>query len=628
MSIIGSRAWSLELYLGLLSGVRCTLGTQSREIGDQVVCGLPSGYAFRIRLPSTPFGYLRRHVPPVSCDQLLGGRMILNLFQLFPVCVLYGFFWEGGGADRPFLRILLPSSAFRPSSVYSFELPFPLPPMSSGSQSAGDPIVPKFDMHIYTSVQTVDEVNSLVKEYAIPLDLRPCVPPSTPTMNNLPRDKIGYHSVFKDGEGNGNLLPTCINFSSFPCPGVRISKGIALAENEAIAQHTTAPLPFGSQIPKKYDYQKVVEHEDERVLTAKRKAQAAKDKDADKRSAAEGTSQRTKRKKLLRCPLLYRNPNQMTSPVAVLHSALSDEDTHANSGEDGLYHDERDKHVRKHASGSTCHVLSSSSSGSGRQVFPSGTLVVTVAPYEPMSLNDDYGELYQSHRSCQDVSDMLIDTQNQLVDVIRNRNILSDDHKILQQEHLGCVGKEATLIEKLAAVEKEKDELFDKNQEQEEQIRRLEEALASKMPSLSKAESTASVLKGDLERLTVDLIHAEIVRHNYVRQLLPTVVRRLLSSEEYKKSLSDVFNQAIAAGWSEGMKVERSDEDAEAILVTAADYDPECKSTFMSAFDALFVKSYPYVKKLAVSFRLPLGDLQNMWPKGEGPTVGSSAVNA
>ncbi|GKE46948.1 hypothetical protein Tco_1478206, partial [Tanacetum coccineum] len=102
----------------------------------------------------------------------------------------------------------------------------------------------------------------------------------------------------------------------------------------------------------------------------------------------------------------------------------------------------------------------------------------------------------------------------------------------------------------------------------------------------------------------------------------------LLSSEEYKKSLSDVFNQAIAAGWSKGMNVERSDEDAKAILATAADYDPECKSTFMSAFDALFVKSYPYVKKLAVSFRLPLGDLQNMWPEGEGPTVGSSAVNA
>nr|GEU29103.1 reverse transcriptase domain-containing protein [Tanacetum cinerariifolium] len=154
------------------------------------------------------------------------------------------------------------------------------------------------------------------------------------------------------------------------------------------------------------------------------------------------------------------------------------------------------------------------------------------------ALNDDYEELYESHRSCGDVSDRLTETQNQL-----------------------------------------------------DQIKHLEEALASKTSSLSEAESVACTLKGDLERLTLDLSHAEIVRHNYVRHLLPTVFQRLLSSGEYKKSMSDVFNQAIATKWSEGIKVERSVEDTEAIL------------------------SYPYVEKVIESFRVPLGDLQNMWPE-------------
>ncbi|GJY77159.1 hypothetical protein Tco_0482275, partial [Tanacetum coccineum] len=148
------------------------------------------------------------------------------------------------------------------------------------------------------------------------------------------------------------------------------------------------------------------------------------------------------------------------------------------------------------------------------------------------ALNDAYGELYQSHHSCQDVSDRLTDTQNQLLDAIRSRK--------------------ATLVEKLDITKKEKGNLLDKSREQEERIRHLEEALASKMSSLSEVESTASTLKGDLERLTMDL---------------------------------------------------------------------KCKSTFMSAFDALFTKSYPYVEKIDLSFRLPLGDLQNMWPKGEGPTI-------
>ncbi|GKG55040.1 hypothetical protein Tco_0563027, partial [Tanacetum coccineum] len=58
------------------------------------------------------------------------------------------------------------------------------------------------------------------------------------------------------------------------------------------------PLSFGSQIPEKSDYQKVVEHENERVLAAKWKAQAAKDRAVGKRAATEGASQHPKKKKI------------------------------------------------------------------------------------------------------------------------------------------------------------------------------------------------------------------------------------------------------------------------------------------------------------------------------------------
>nr|GFA77435.1 hypothetical protein [Tanacetum cinerariifolium] len=62
--------------------------------------------------------------------------------------------------------------------------------MSFGSQTAGEAVVLKFDMHVYTSVLTFDEVKNLVDEYVIPSDLHPCVPPSGLTMNKLPVDKI------------------------------------------------------------------------------------------------------------------------------------------------------------------------------------------------------------------------------------------------------------------------------------------------------------------------------------------------------------------------------------------------------------------------------------------------------
>ncbi|GKC01107.1 hypothetical protein Tco_0987243 [Tanacetum coccineum] len=637
--------------------------------------------------------------------------------------------------SRPFLWILLPSGAFRPSKVCSFDLPFPLHHMSFGSQSVGDPVVPKFDMHIYTSVLTADEVNSLVKEYAIPLDLRPCVPPYTLTMNKLLKDKISIYeqylelsgvrvpfftllidvikhfrlhisqlvslglnrlTMFEIYYGSLNINPTANLFCAFyklnkqghwfsferrlgkgghdknfnefftslkhwkdrfflidcraildamswrhqnssvadPPPtgvliedirrlfatsmsqflkfsmsrGVRVVKGTALMANEAIVQHTTPPLPFGSQILEKSDHQKVVEHEDERVLAAKRKSQEAKDKAAGKRSGTHHSAS-----PLTTVILNDYNPTAGGRNLDLestnrtegdtgnsLHNVKNDtEDTHAHSGEDELYHDERDEQARRHATGSTGRVVSSSFGGSGRQVFPQRNpggdgigsslranvsphalfvlawnltthsilndakscrdMMINLATQRYQALNDDYGELYQSHRSCQDVSDRLTDTQNQLVDAIHSRSVLSDDHKILQQEHLGCVGKEAALTKKLVVVEKEKDELLDKNREQAEQIRRLEKSLASKTAFLSESESTASALKGNLEHLTVDLSQAQIVRHSYVRQLLPT-----------------------------GMKVERSKEDAESILATVADFDPGCKSTFMSAFDALF----------------------------------------
>nr|GEX36257.1 hypothetical protein [Tanacetum cinerariifolium] len=163
----------------------------------------------------------------------------------------------------------------------------------------------------------------------------------------------------------------------------------------------------------------------------------------------------------------------------------------------------------------------------------------------------------------------------------------------------------------------ERDDLLDKDREKEERIKQLEADLANKTSSFAETEGVVNTLKGDLERLTVELSHTEIVRHNYVRRLLPTVFQRLLSSNEYKKSLSDVFNLAIAIGLSKGVKAACSEEEADAFLATAVNYDPACKDTFMTEFDSLLNKSYPYVEKLVESFQLPLGDLHNNGRRGK-----------
>nr|GEZ19509.1 transposase (putative), gypsy type [Tanacetum cinerariifolium] len=510
-----------------------------------------------------------------------------------------------------------------------FTLPFSPYHMSSGSQTFGDAIVLKFDMHVYTSVLTFDEVKNLVAESAIPLDLHPCVPPSGLTMNRLSADKIGgqgkifnelctslkhlkdrfflivcrtipdampwrhQDSTVTDPAPTGihtedvrrlcenvidlrHVHPTMLYAvghttlwkhvghhpilkmmkGMFPMVGgVRVGKGMALVTNKVIPQHTTPPLPFNSQILEKSYHQKVVEYENERVLWLKGKPKRPTiellgrellPKEFPSKQRRENGSfvfcSVRLRGRWLRYPSLYfasqhHHPNEVELTTGggslILKSVnRAEEDTehcpenvedttetnshlsnhshryqHSNpSGEDA--HDIRDETAHTHASGSTGHV-SSSSGGSHRQAFPRrnpsgsgigsslrgdtnlpvpflswfklgrGALAQIDILQRYEALNEDYGELCESHRSCQGVSDRLTETKNQLLDAVRSQNQLSEDHQVLQQVHLGCVRKEADLTEKLAVVEKEMEDLQDKNREREERIKQLEADLAT-----------------------------------------------------------------------------------------------------------------------------------------------------
>nr|GEX73021.1 hypothetical protein [Tanacetum cinerariifolium] len=643
--MVKCKALSSELYLVYCQVSDEILGTQSREFrrtsGLRVVpVRLPEHSPDSLKEISTtmflwPFGML--------CASLVAFGVIIGLSS--------GLF---------FLQV-----CFVLLSFILFTFPFPLHHMSFGSQTVGDAVVLKFDMHVYTSVLTFDEVKNIVAEYAIPLDLHPCIPPSGLTMNRLLADKIdpkimimimisfyklnkqGHWFSFERRSGNrsqGKIFnefctslkhwkdrffltdrhaisdampwrhqdssvtdpaPTGVRaedirdyvkrnrpsfrssdhvvcdwsydhieacgapsvatsmsqFLKFPMAGgVRVGKGTTLTANEVIHQHTTSPLPFGSQVPEKSHHQKVVEYENERVLAAKRKAQATKDRAVGKRAATKGASQRTKKKKTT--PLSFAlsdseadesnrsgsGTHHSTSPLNTIipneaeliaggdglilefvnrveentnHHLNNVEDTtevnsplsehssrsqHSNPSDDDT-HNVRNKPAHTHASGSTGHGVSSSSGGSHRRAFsgcnPGG---------------DGIGSfLYLLNYSifCTFIADLG-----------------------LTYAFLRC-RKEAGLNEKLAAVEKEMDDLLDRDRERE--------------------------------------------------------------YDEYKKSLSDVFNLAIAAGWSEGVKAVCSEEEAEAFLATVVDYDLACETTFMSEFDSLFNKSYPYVEKMTES---------------------------
>ena len=115
---------------------------------------------------------------------------------------------------------------------------------------------------------------------------------------------------------------------------------------------------------------------------------------------------------------------------------------------------------------------------------------------------------------------------------------------------------------------------------------------------------------------------------NYVRQLVPTVVKRLQASREYERAWVKVFNATIDVGWLEGVKIGRTDDQVDALIASSKGFDLQGALNFRASFDAMFSRQFPYVEKITSSFCLPLADVMNIFPDGESETHDAGASGA
>lgn len=244
------------------------------------------------------------------------------------------------------------------------------------------------------------------------------------------------------------------------------------------------------------------------------------------------------------------------------------------------------------------------------------------------NLSYHYGQLYRTHEACESSAARVAELEASLDGERLAKEELAQSKEELLQQHQGCPAREAELSEQLLAAGGERDRLKSINDEQARQIRELEGALAEKDLALKASEAKSVALAGEVEKLTVGSSQAEILRHNYVRQLIPTVFKRFRESDEYQMAWADVFNAALNAGWVEGVKTGRTNQDEiDALLASKEDLDMAAVEGFQEAYDQMFVRPFPYLERIASSFRLPLADLMNIQPAGEVPTVGAGASN-
>ncbi|GJT84016.1 hypothetical protein Tco_1058358 [Tanacetum coccineum] len=108
----------------------------------------------------------------------------------------------------------------------------------------------------------------------------------------------------------------------------------------------------------------------------------------------------------------------------------------------------------------------------------------------------------------------------------------------------------------------------------------------------------------DPYRYVVEAGNGEMVRRQIINEYLPTFVRRLHQSVEYKRLLGEVFSLTVGKGFIDGLFVGQKDEDIQTILKATPGVDPTSSDTFMGEYNKLFDKGYPYVDKVARAYLL------------------------
>ncbi|GJZ11967.1 hypothetical protein Tco_0546726 [Tanacetum coccineum] len=131
-----------------------------------------------------------------------------------------------------------------------------------------------------------------------------------------------------------------------------------------------------------------------------------------------------------------------------------------------------------------------------------------MSPYH----GEEHADLVYAHESCKDVKAHYKDCQKKLVKVQAAYDGKVSDYDQLSKNYEGA--------------------LLD-------HIRQLEDAL-------KKSEAEADQLRREKEHYVVEAGRGEMVRQRIINQYLPTFVRRLHQSAEYKRSLRRVFSLAVA----------------------------------------------------------------------------------
>ncbi|GJS31754.1 hypothetical protein Tco_0492374 [Tanacetum coccineum] len=93
-------------------------------------------------------------------------------------------------------------------------------------------------------------------------------------------------------------------------------------------------------------------------------------------------------------------------------------------------------------------------------------------------------------------------------------------------------------------------------------------------------------------------------------------------SVDYRKSLVVPIGMCITAGWLGGLSLGKTQDEIGAMLSETSNLNIEGSRTWKDKHREIFTIQYPYIQKVADSYRLPVDNLMKV-----SPDVPSSAAN-
>nr|GEW56893.1 hypothetical protein [Tanacetum cinerariifolium] len=244
---------------------------------------------------------------------------------------------------------------------------------------------------------------------------------------------------------------------------------------------------------------------------------------------------------------------------------------------------------------SNAEVLSRAYQTLGQSVVAQGELLK-----RHEQLNHDYVDLWNCHDTNLAELERL---RSGLRKANQDKDEITKNFTLLDNAHSKCTSREKELLDMVKELERERGMNGD---------------------SLLQVE----VLERERLALSAQLSQSKSDRKKLMKEFIPTVVTRLHTSVEYRKSLVALVQLCFTVGWLGGLTLGRTEEEVARFLSETQDLDIEGSKSWEERHQALFTMPYPYVQKIADSCNLSFSELWSVHPDApspEGVTLGAIA---